>query len=95
MSTERQLTLRVDPHPRTRWKDGSTKPVVGAVKLSGALTVDEDLQPGDQLTVQVANADGEVIAHCAAEVSNIGFKLLEQSGTVIGTQRIHTAKVEL
>lgn len=91
----RQLSLHVAPHPRTIWEDGETKPIVGSVKISGGLTLDHDLQQGDNLHVVVSNADGEVIAQCAATVGPIGFKPLRQSGSVIGTERVHTAEVEL
>jgi hypothetical protein len=93
--TQQQLTLHVAPHPRAVWQNGDNKPIVGGVKVSGSLTVDHDLQPGDILTVSIADADGQVIAHTTAEVSGIAFKLLEQSGSVIGTERVHTAKVSV
>lgn len=92
-TTGRQLSLHVAPHPATVWADGEHKPIVGALKISGALTVDEDLQPGEDLTIQVCNADGQVIASSSAQIGPIGFKSIKQSGVTIGTERMHTAEV--
>lgn len=66
--------------------------LVGSLKLKGDLPVRQDLHTGAQLTVQVANADGEVIASGVYEVGLPSFKDVKMSGVgPIGTERVHTA----
>lgn len=52
-----------------------------------------DLQPGDELTVTIAGADGEVLASGTAAVLSVGFVPITDSGDIIGTTRVHKAKL--
>jgi len=66
--------------------------LVGCLKLKGEMPIRQDLHVGNLLTVQVANADGEVIASGLYEVQIPGFKEIKNSGTPIGVERVHTAE---
>lgn len=52
-----------------------------------------DLQPGDELTVQIAGADGEIVATGTAAVTSVGFTPILNDGDVVGTTRVHKAKL--
>lgn len=89
----RQLTFNVDQHPAAKTHDGGGW-LDGEVKISGAIGVDRDLQPGDALTVSIANADGEVVASAEVECAGVAFVPIKHDKTVIGTSRVHKLKVE-
>jgi hypothetical protein len=55
--------------------------------------VARDLQPGSELTVTIAGADGEVIATGVAAVMSVGFVPITSDGDVVGTTRVHKAKL--
>jgi hypothetical protein len=88
----RQLSFDVAPHPHAAarpdggWMDGS-------LKITGAFGVQDDLNPGDEITVTVANADGEVIATGVAEIAGVAFAPIKLDGAVVGTERVHRAKL--
>jgi hypothetical protein len=88
-----QLTLDVLPHPRAAAR-GADAFIAGTLKLSGELRVDRDLNAGDELVVIVQDADGEVLAHHQAQVGPVTLAPVEDKDFgVIGTERIHKAKV--
>lgn len=92
-TTARQLTLDVVPHPELvqLGRDGI---VVGTLKIAGEYRLDRDLRAGDELTVTIADADGEVIAHGLARVGPVTLSPIEEKDAgVIGTERAHRAKV--
>lgn len=93
METVHQLSLDVAPHP-----DAAKRPnggwLQGSVAITGDFGVTRDLQPGDELTVTMHNADGEVIASGVCEIGAIGFKPIKIDGDVIGTERLHKAKLQ-
>lgn len=62
-------------------------------RWGGAFTVRHDLQPGAELTVSIADADGEVIATGVAAVASVGFVPITNDGDVVGTTRVHKAKL--
>lgn len=67
--------------------------LVGALRLSGDMPVKKDLNAGEQVTVQVAGADGDVIASGLFEIGLPAFKYVKMGGVgIIGTERVHTAK---
>jgi hypothetical protein len=88
-----QLTLDVLPHPSAaRRGDGAY--IAGTLKLTGDFRVLQDLNAGDSLIVVVQNADGEVLSHHQAEVGPVTLKPIEDKDLgIIGTERIHKAKV--
>lgn len=87
-----QLSLEVRPHPELR--DEKNPYIVGALKLKGDLHIRKDLHTGEHLTVQVADADGTILTAAVFEVGLPGFKLLKmKGGGVIGTERVHSAKI--
>jgi hypothetical protein len=87
-----RLFREVKSHPHI--KEMGNEPVLHAsIKLSGAFTTKEILQAGDELTVTIANADGEVIATGAAECGYPKFGAIKLQGEVVGEERVTTAKL--
>ena len=87
-----QLSFDVEPHPNTRHQDGSVVPLYGELKWSVAVDVDHDLQPGDQVVVTVASADGEVLGTSLGKVEDVAFKTIKEKGRVIAQVREHKVK---
>ncbi len=85
-----QLSLEVEPHPRV----GADGYLTGSLKVTGEYMVTGNLQPGAQLTVHIATADGQVIAQGLAEVASIAFIPIKADGSIIGTDRVHRAKLK-
>lgn len=88
-----QLSFRVDQHPDASARtDGGW--LDGEVKVAGSFAVDRDLQPGEQFTVQIADADGEIIASgtCSME-GGPSFPAVKLDGKVVGLCRSHKIKV--
>lgn len=85
-----QLSLEV------RHRPGLEDPyITGSLKLKGEVPVRQDLHAGQELTVQVCNADGEVIASGIFEVGLPGFKDVKAKGAgIIGVERVHAAKFQ-
>lgn len=88
----RQLSLFVEQDRRMAGFDGGAPVRSGAVKLGGSLRMRQNLHPGEELTVTVATSDGTIVAAGVYAVGEVTFKPLELDGTVIGTERIHSAK---
>lgn len=88
-----ELTYEVKPHPgRASRPDGGW--LDGTISISGAFIVHVDLQAGDELTVMIAGADGEVLAGGTVEVTSVGFKPVKHKGFVVGETRVHKAKLQ-
>lgn len=69
--------------------------LVGSLELKGAIPVKRDLHAGQQLTVQIAGPDGEIVATGIYEVGLPGFKDVKMRGVgVVGTERVHKAKYD-
>ena len=92
-SRVQQLSLEIQPDLRLaeRGHDGWMS---GALKLSGAMLVGQNLRRGERLFVTVTKRGGDQIASGLYIVEAVGFKAVKDKGTVIGTERIHTAKLE-
>jgi hypothetical protein len=89
----RQLSFETRPHPQAVRDDDDQGYLSASLKISGDLWLDHNLYDGDELTVTVASADGEVIAQAVAEVGPIAFQPIKEKRVRIGTNRAHTAKV--
>lgn len=83
------LSLDVDLHPSID-PDGF---LIGSLKVKGGLRCDVDVQAGDRLSVQIANADGQVIASAELRGLYPHFTELKERGHVIGTERVNRAEV--
>lgn len=83
-----QLSFIVHAHPAAResWLDAT-------LAVRGAFTVTRDLQPGAELTVSIAGADGEILATGTAAVRSVGFVPITNNGDIVGTTRVHEAKL--
>lgn len=91
-----QLSFDVAPRRIVRPEGHVPAPLLGGnLKLKGELRCDLNLEHGDELTVTVAAADGEVIAQAVAEVSAPpSFGPVEERDIgLIGYVRQHTAKL--
>jgi hypothetical protein len=85
-----QVTLHVEMHPTAREMPHGG--YMDAEVNLDPIPVDRDLQPGDHLTVTVANADGEVIGTATQEIGAVGFKPMKLERKTIGQVRAHKAK---
>jgi hypothetical protein len=85
-----QITLHVDQHPQARELDHGG--YMEAQLAPESIEIDRDLQPGNLVTVTVANADGEIIGTAKQEVGQVGFKPLKIERRTIGTVRAHKSK---
>jgi hypothetical protein len=85
-----QLTLEVRHRPNLE------NPIlVGSLKLKGEIPIRRDLNAGEQLTVQVADADGEIIATGLFDVGPPQFKDVKMSGVgVVGMERASVAEFD-
>lgn len=84
--TGEQLSFLVTGRWVSGWLDAT-------LAVRGASTVRHDLQPGAELTVSIADADGEVIATGVAVVASVGFVPITNDGDDVGTTRVHKAKL--
>lgn len=84
-----QLSLEVQAHPEM-----DNEPwLVGSLKLKGDVPVRRDLNTGDRLTVQIVDADGQVVGSGIAELDLPKFKHIKGRGVgLIGIERAHTAE---
>lgn len=55
-----QLSLEVEPHPSIDVVHGKGF-IAGTLRVAGELPVTRDLNVGDRLTVQIADADGQIL----------------------------------
>lgn len=88
-----QLSLHVEPNPSlAQYEDGGE--LYGSLKISGSLPVLRDLNDGDEVTVTVHGADGEVLTSSAATIAPPAFKPVTVTNIGrVGTERVHTAKL--
>jgi hypothetical protein len=92
VTATRQLTLDVHPHTEAARREHHY--IAGNLRIAGDYSVPHDLHAGDELTVTVANADGQVIAQALARVGAVTLTPIEDKDLgVIGTERVHKAKV--
>lgn len=89
---EPQLSFRVDLHTDLIAEEEPW--FFGSLKVKGDLRVGHDLQAGEELTVSIADADGQVIASAGLVVAYPGFKDIKEKGHVVGTERVHVAEVQ-
>ncbi len=87
---DHQLSLHVDLHSDL---DPDTAIIWGVLKLKGDFRVNRDLNAGDELTVTVATADGEVLTGGRMKCTYPHPKAILDKGRVIGTERVHTAEL--
>lgn len=88
-----QLTLDVTPHPEAASR-GEDHWIAGAIKVAGEFVVRRDFNAGDEVAIQIADADGTIVASGLAEIGLPAFKPIKVRGEHLGTQRIHTAAVQ-
>lgn len=90
-----QLSFAVEPVARKGTDDDAAGYLVASIKVSGDFVVGKNLHPGEEFTVQIASADGEVIAGgvCVMEAGP-SFPAVKNDGRVIGYERRHVLKVD-
>jgi hypothetical protein len=89
MTMTEQLSLDVLPDPRL--VPGGL--LIGKLRISGEFGVERDLNRGEQIIVQISDADGQVITTALGMVSGVGFANIMDKEAVIGTERQHRAKL--
>lgn len=89
---EPQLTLEFTTHPALAHQPGGGT-ILGALKLAIDVSIDRDLNRGDELLIQIGDADGTRLATCTAVVVAAGGVDLTDRGEVVGTLRVHNAKL--
>lgn len=91
---EVQLSLNVEAHPNARQRDDDGVGwIEGTLVVGGKLAVPRDLQPGERLTVRIADADGQLVATGELDVEQVAFPPIKAGGMIVGTERQHKAKV--
>ena len=89
--TEDQLTLEVGLHSAIDARDAL---ITGALTIGGQFSCGVDLNAGDEITVTVATADGEVIAQGTCMCGYPAFREIRDRDEIIGTERCNKAKVQ-
>jgi hypothetical protein len=91
-----QLSLEVEPHPAIDVVHGKGF-IAGTLRVAGELPVTRDLNVGDRLTVQIADADGQVLTSGELELMDPpAFKTVRHKDLgPVGIERKHTAFVDL
>ena len=82
--TAKQLTFDV----------GGEKPTESVLRMSGGVFTQRELKKGEELHLQVVDADGVVVADGYGRVVSVLFKdTIDEHGTVTATERIQGAKI--
>lgn len=93
-ATQAALFYDVKPHVDIINLPLEEQLLLTTVKVNGEMSLrGQVLDPGTQVTVSVADADGEIIASGVCEVQSPKFGVLQVEGNVVGMERVHTAKV--
>lgn len=80
--------------PQLSFDVGGSKPDTAILRMSGGVFVHRQLQKGEEVHVQVVDADGVVVADGYGRVVGILFKdKLDEHGVVTATERVHSVKV--
>jgi hypothetical protein len=77
------------------FKVGGATPDSAHIVLSGRPFAKRDLEKGEELHVQVVDADGVVVADGYGKVIGVQFKdkLDKETGDIVKTERIHQVKI--
>lgn len=86
-----ELFHAVDVHPHVR-EMGNDPILRPAIKISGDFTVSTIPQNGAEYTLQLADAEGNIVATAQLEAGPPQYKNIKHDGEVIGEERIHTLK---
>lgn len=74
---------------------GGSPPDLALLRLSGAQSLERELRKGDEVHLALSDADGNVIASGYGRVVGVAFRdRTDHEGFVVGTERIHTVKLE-
>lgn len=84
--------FEVKAHPAVQ-ELGEDAYLVTSIQVKGRMPVTGVFQRGEPVLVQVVGPDGDVIAQCAAEIQQPKFADVLLKQEVIGTERIHSAKL--
>lgn len=82
--TAQQLTFDV----------GGEKPTESVIRISGGVFTSRELSKGEEIHLQVVDADGQVVAEGYGRVVGVAFKdRFDEHGHVTETERSHSVKV--
>lgn len=89
-----QLFYDVKPHVDIVHQPLEDQMLMTSIKVRGDMSLaGKVLNPGEQVTISVSDADGEILASGVCEILSPSFGVLELDGNVVGMERKHTAKV--
>ena len=82
------------PQDQLTFDVGGEKPTVSLAGFSGRLFTHRQLSKGEELHLQVVDADGQTVADGYGRVVGVAFKdKLGKEGELVETERFHSVKV--
>jgi hypothetical protein len=74
---------------------GGTPPEKALVRFSGGVFLARELTKGEEIHLQVVDADGRTVADGYGRVVAVAFKdtLDKETGDVVSSERVHSVKV--
>lgn len=81
------------PQQQFTFDVGGAEPDEGILKVGGALHVHRELNKGEEVHVQIVDADGVAVADGYGRVVGIAFRdTIDEHGNVTSTTRIHSIR---
>lgn len=82
--TVKQLTFDV----------GGDKPTESILRVAGGMYTTRELSKGEEVHIQVVDADGQVVADGYGRITTVAFKdKIDEHGSVTATERLQGAKI--
>lgn len=74
---------------------GGEPPTSTLLRMSGGVFTHRELRKGEEVHLQVVDADGQIVADGYGRVIGVAFKdkLDKETGDVVETERVHSVKV--
>ena len=89
--------MAIDPSPQLSFDVGGEPPTESILRVTGGMFTSRELRKGEEIHVQVVDADGEVVANAYGQIETVGFKdiytKVEGERVFDHAERIHGAKV--
>ena len=82
------------PEVQLSFEVGGNAPDTSVLRVSGAIFTHRELEKGEEVHMQLVDADGVIVADGYGKVIGVAFKdKLDEVGTVTATERIHSLKM--
>lgn len=82
------------PQVQLTFEVGGDPPTAALLGFSGKVFVHRELVKGEEVHLQVVDADGTVVADGYGRVVGVAFRdRLDEHGQVTATERVHSVKV--